>query len=53
MKIIGSIYIRDNATVRATYGDLNKCEAYDKSPIEVAKDFEDNVVDRFELRLVF
>ena len=42
MKIIGSIYIRGNATVRATYGDLNKCEAYDKSPIEVANEFEDN-----------
>ena len=44
MKIIGSIYIKNNATVRATYGDLEKCEIYDRSPIEVAKDFEDNGV---------
>lgn len=44
MKIIGSIYIRKNQTVRATYGDLNNCEIYDKSPIEVAKEFEDSGV---------
>ena len=42
MKIIGSIYIRNNSTVRATYGDLSKCKIYNKSPIEVAAQFEDN-----------
>ena len=49
MTIIPAIDIRDGKCVRLTQGDYAQKTIYNESPLEVAKEFEDNGLTRLHL----